>query len=79
MAIDKPHRGWVDELLRPVLPVGDLSAPAARQHLPEALGWEEVPTAANPHAVQALVGSGDRSSTRPVRALAMGSHVLTGW
>ena len=63
--------GWMN-YLRPVLPVGDLSAPAARQHLPEALGWEEVPTAANVDAVQALVGSGDRSSTRPVRALAMG-------
>ena len=56
-AMAEPHRRRVDELLRPVLPVGDVSPPAARQHLPEALGWEEVPTAAHPEALQALVGS----------------------
>ena len=74
----EPHHRRVDELLRPVLPVGDLSAPAAHQHLPEALGWKEIPTAASPDAVQTLVGSGARPSTRPIRTLAMGSHVLSG-
>ena len=34
----EPHHRRVDELLRPVLPVGVGTPPAARQHLPEALG-----------------------------------------
>jgi hypothetical protein len=37
----EPHHRRVDELLRPVLPVRDGSPPAARQHLPEALGREK--------------------------------------
>ena len=46
--------GWM-QLLRPVLPVGVASPPAARQHLLEALGWEEVQAAADQQAVQAVV------------------------
>ena len=50
----EPHRRRVDALLRPVLPDEDASHPMARQHLPEALGWEEVSTVADLQAVQAL-------------------------
>jgi hypothetical protein len=41
--------GWI-KLLRPVLPGGIRSAPAARQLRREALGCEEIPTTANPQA-----------------------------
>ena len=47
----QPHRGRVDEVLRPVLPVGDGPPPPADQLLPEALGREEVPATANPQSV----------------------------
>src|SRR5262249_27399952 len=76
-AMAEPHRRRVDELLRPVLPVGDVSAPAARQHLPEALGWKKVPTATDLQAVQTMVDPGDRPRARPVRPLAMGPPVVT--
>ena len=64
--------GWM-QLLRPVLPVGALSPPAARQRLPEALGWEEVQAAADLQAVQAVVGRAAPTTARPVRPLANGS------
>ena len=75
-AMAEPHRRRVDELLRPVLPVGDVSPPPARQHLPEALGWEEVPAAADLQAVQAVVDRAARTRARPVRPLAVGPRVL---
>jgi len=40
--VAEPHRRRVDELLRPVPPVGNGTPPPARQCLREALGWEEV-------------------------------------
>ena len=40
-AMAEPHHRRLDQLLRPVLPVRDGAPPAARQHLPEALGCEE--------------------------------------
>ena len=75
-AMAEPHRRRVDELLRPVLPVGAISPPAARQRLPEALGWEEVPTAANPSSGSSAGGPGRRSRARPIRPLAVGPRVL---
>ena len=54
--------GWM-QLLRPVLPDRARSPPAARQHLHEALGGQEVQAAADHQAVQAVV---DRAApTRP--------------
>src|SRR5207244_12137434 len=73
----EPHRRRVDELLRPVSPVGVEAPPAARQHLPEALGWEEVQAAADLHADQAVVGRATRKRASPVRPLAVGPRVLT--
>jgi len=67
-----------DELLRPVLPVGVIPPPAARQPLPEALGREEVQTAAELHAVQAVVDRATRPRARPIRPLAVGPRVLKG-
>ena len=55
-ALKAAHRRRVDELLRPVLPVGASSPPAARQLLPEALGWKQVQAAADTQAVPAVVG-----------------------
>ena len=78
-AMAEPHHRRVDELLRPVLPVGVGSPPAARQHLPEALGWEEVQAAADLQAVQAVVDRAARTRARPVRPLAVGSRVLKCW
>ena len=52
--------GWM-QLLRPVLPDGAGSPPAARQRLPEALGWEEVQAAADLQAVQAVVDRAARN------------------
>jgi RNA-directed DNA polymerase len=71
----EPHRRRVDELLRPVLPVGDESPPDPRQHLPEAVGGEEVPAPAGPWPVQKVVGGAARSTARPVRPLEMGPLV----
>ena len=70
--------GWM-RLLRPVLPVGALSPPAARQRLLEALGWEEVQAATDLQAVQTVVGQAPQPRARPIRPLAMGPHALTGW
>jgi hypothetical protein len=56
----EPERRRVDALLRPVLPVGARSPPAARQLLPEALGWEQVQAAASPQTVPTMVGSDSR-------------------
>ena len=52
----EPHRVRVDQLLRPVLPNRARSPPQARQRLPEALGWEEIQTAADPQALQPVAG-----------------------
>src|SRR6202011_926410 len=73
----EPHRRWVDELLRPVLPVGDGAPPSARQLLPETLGWEEVSEVAGLYAVQAVVDRTDRSTAPSVRPVAMGPLLLT--
>ena len=40
--VDQSDHPWLDELLRPVLPVGAVSPPQAHQHLPGALGSEEI-------------------------------------
>jgi hypothetical protein len=73
------YRGWVDELLRPVLPVGYVSPSAACQHLPETLGWEEVSGAADLEEVPTVVGWVARSSAWHVFPLEVGPFVLTGW
>src|SRR4051812_28950308 len=52
--------GW-DQLLRPVLPVGDLSPPAAPQRLPAALGRAEIQTAANREALPEVAGRAVKS------------------
>ena len=68
----QPHREGVDELLRPVPPDGHDSPPPACQHLPEALGWEEVPAAADPCSLQTVVDRTARSTARPVRPMEVG-------
>ena len=78
-AMAEPHRRRVDELLRPVLPVGVGSPPAARQHLPEALGWEEVQAAADPQAVQAVVDRAARTSSPACSPTGGGSARTDGW
>ena len=72
----EPHRRRVDELLRPVLPVGNDSTPPACQLLPETLGWEEVPAVANLQAVRTVVDRTDRKAARSVRPVEMGSRIL---
>jgi hypothetical protein len=69
--------GWMNYYGR-VLPGGVVSPPAARQLLPETLGWEEVQTATDLQAVQAVVGRATRKRTRPVRPLAVGPLALSG-
>ena len=78
-AMAEPHHRRVDELLRPVLPVGVGTPPAARQHLPEALGQEEVQLAADRQAVQAVVDRTARTRARTIRPLAVGPRVLKSW
>src|SRR5947199_8485389 len=73
----EPHHRRVDELLRPVLPVGVVSPLTARQLLPEALGWEEVQAAADLQAVQPVVDRATRTRARAIRPLAVGPRVLT--
>jgi hypothetical protein len=51
----EPHHRRVDPLLRPVLPNRARSPAQARQHLPEALGREKVPTTADPQTLQPVV------------------------
>src|SRR4051812_12025427 len=75
-AMAEPHPRRVDQLLRPVLPVGDLCPPAAPQRLPAALGRAEIQTAANREALQEVAGRAVRTTTRPVHPLARGPHVL---
>ena len=67
-------RGWMTFYGR-VLPVGDGAPPPACQHLPETLGWEEVPEADGSQAVHAVVGGTDRSTASPVRPVAVGPWV----
>ena len=62
---------------RPVLPVGYGSPPPACQHLPEALGWEEVPASADLQAVQAVVEGAARKTTRSVRPVEVGPRSVT--
>ena len=75
-AMAEPHPRRVDQLLRPVLPVGDLSPPAAPQRLPAPLGRAEIQTAANREALPEVAGRSARTTTRPVHPLARGPHVL---
>lgn len=75
----EPHRRRVDALLRPVLPVGVVSPPPARQHLPEALGREEIPGATDIQAVPTVVGRATATRARLVPPLEVGAHVLTSW
>ena len=44
-ALINPVVAGLDELLRPVLPVAAVSPPASQQHLPDALGRQEVQAA----------------------------------
>jgi hypothetical protein len=74
-AMAEPHRRRVDQLLRPVLPNRARSPPEARQHLPEALGWKEVQTAADRQVLPRVVDRAARKAARPVRPLALGPHV----
>jgi RNA-directed DNA polymerase len=71
-----PIVAGVDQLLRPVLPVGDLSPPATPQRLPAALGGPEIQTAANREALPEVVDRAARTTARSVHALARGPHVL---
>jgi RNA-directed DNA polymerase len=75
-AMAEPHRFRVDQLLRPVLPVGVESPPAARQCLREALGRTEIQTAAHPEALRPVAGRTALETARPVRPLAPGALVL---
>ncbi len=75
-AMAEPHRLRVDQLLRPVLPVRVESPPAARQRLHEALGWQEIQTAAHPKALRPVAGRTALETARPVRPLALGTLVL---
>jgi len=70
------HHRRVDELLRPVLPDRDESPPAARQHLHETLGSQEIQTVADPQAVHAVVGRAAQKRARPLRPLAGGPLLL---
>ena len=63
--------GWMNYYGR-YYRTGVVSPPAARQHLPEALGWKEVQAAADPQAVQKVVDRAARTRTRPIRPLAVG-------
>ena len=69
---DQPGRGGLDELLRPVLPVAAVSPPATHQHLPDAVGWQEVQTAPPLQTVQGMVVRAPRSRAQAVRALDLG-------
>src|SRR3954468_19016051 len=72
---DESDCGGLDQLLRPVLPVEVVSPPAMHQHLPDALGWSKIQTAAFLQAVQGVVVRDHRSRPRTVHALAVGKHV----
>jgi RNA-directed DNA polymerase len=67
----QPGCGGLDELLRPVLPVAAVSPPAARQHLPDALGRQEIQAAARLQEVHTVVDRGDRTGTPAVRPLGL--------
>ena len=67
--------GWMNYYGR-YYRTGVVSPPAARQHLPEALGWEEVQAAADPQAVQAVVDRATRTRAWPIRPMAVGPLAL---
>src|ERR1700757_2646352 len=74
----EPHHRRMDELFRPLLLDRDGCPPAARQHLPEALGWEEVSAVADLQTVQAMVDGAARTRAPPVCSLEVGrQRVLT--
>jgi len=78
---------WVrrdlDELAAEINPIvagwmnyyGRFYRSAAHQHLPDALGWQEVQTAAVLQTIQGVVVWDPRSRPCTVRALAVGPHV----
>ena len=72
----EPHRRRVDDLLRPVLPVGDVSPPPAHQCLREALGWDEVPAAAPLPTVQAMVDRAPATAAHFLRSVAVGVQLV---
>ena len=58
---------------RPVQPDGLISPLAARQHLPEALGWQEVQATADLQAVQTVVDPATRNESRAYSPTGSGS------
>lgn len=75
-AMAQPDRGGVDELLRPVLPVGALSAAQTHQCLPGALDEEEVQTAEDLQESTHSLGAHHPPVPAVLHALAMGPGVL---
>src|SRR5258708_4462532 len=68
---DQPNRAGLDELLGPFLPVPDVCPPETHQRLPDAVGSQEVQTAAFVQTPPGVVGSGGASRTWSFRALAV--------
>ena len=73
----QPDRVGVDELLRPLLPVGAVSAAQAHQRLPGALDEEEVQTAEDLQQSARRMEAHDPPVPALPRALEMGPVVLT--
>src|SRR2546423_8060065 len=57
------------------LTAGVTSTHATRQHLPDAMGAQEIPEAALLQTVPGVVDRGPRSRTRPVQTLDLGARV----
>ena len=51
--------------------------PPTPQHLPEALGGEQVPATADVQTLPTVVCRADRSTAQPVRPLEVGERLLT--
>src|SRR5664279_6607699 len=76
---DQPDRARVDGLLGPVLPDRDGSPPHTHQHLPDAMGAEEVPAVEWVQASEGVVARGRATRPHAVRALGMDSPVPADW
>ena len=75
--MDESGHSWLDGLLWEVLPDRNARSPATHQHLPGAVGPQEVQTVKGIQTSETLVDFAPEKTARNVRTLGMDARVLT--
>jgi group II intron reverse transcriptase/maturase len=76
--MDQPDRARLDAVLRGVLSLRAVSAPATHQRLPDAVAAQQVRTVEDAQTVQPGVETGHRQAAQVLRALALGQRRPAG-